>query len=53
MRVLTHTITAGEGGQTVKQLLHDLWGISGAFLSRLKFRQAIAVDGVPAVGGRV
>lgn len=53
MRVLTHTVTAGEGGQTVKQLLHDLWGISGAFLSRLKFRQAIAVDGVPVTVRRV
>lgn len=53
MRVLTHTVSAGEGGQTVKQLLHDLWGISGAFLSRLKFRQAIAVDGVPVTVRRV
>lgn len=47
MRVLTHTVTAAEANRTVKQLLHGLWGISGSFLSRLKFRQAITVDGAP------
>lgn len=46
MRVLTHTVTAAEANRTVKQLLH-LWGISGSFLSRLKFRQAITVNGAP------
>lgn len=46
MRVLTHTVIEAEAGQPVKQLLH-LWGISGSFLSRLKFRQAITVDGAP------
>ena len=38
MRVLTHTVTAAEANRTVKQLLHGLWGVSGSFLSRLKFR---------------
>lgn len=47
MRVLTHTVIEAEAGQPVKQLLRDLWGISGSFLSRLKFRQAITVDGAP------
>ena len=47
MRVLTHTVTAAEANRTVKQLLHGLWGISGTFLSRLKFRQAITVNGAP------
>lgn len=47
MRVLTHTVTAAEANRTVKQLLHGLWGISGSFLSRLKFRQAITVNGAP------
>lgn len=47
MRVLTHTVIEAEAGQPVKQLLHGLWGISGSFLSRLKFRQAITVDGAP------
>lgn len=46
MRVLTHTVIEAEAGQPVKQLLH-LWGISGSFLSRLKFRQAITVNGAP------
>ena len=46
MRVLTHTVIEAEAGQPVKQLLH-LWGISGTFLSRLKFRQAITVNGAP------
>lgn len=45
MRVLTHTVTAGEDGQTVKRLLRGLWGISGGFLSRLKFRGGITVNG--------
>ena len=47
MRVLTHTVIEAEAGQPVKQLLRDLWGISGTFLSRLKFRQAITVNGAP------
>lgn len=47
MRVLTHTVIEAEAGQPVKQLLLHLWGISGSFLSRLKFRQAITVDGAP------
>lgn len=47
MRVLTHTVTAAEAGQPVKQLLLHLWGVSGSFLSRLKFRQAITVNGAP------
>lgn len=46
MRVLTHTVIEAEAGQPVKQLLY-LWGISGSFLSRLKFRQAITVNGAP------
>lgn len=46
MRVLTHTVIEAEAGQPVKQLLH-LWSISGSFLSRLKFRQAITVNGAP------
>ena len=45
MRVLTHTVIEAEAGQPVKQLLLHLWGISGSFLSRLKFRQAITVNG--------
>ena len=47
MRVLTHTVIEAEAGQPVKQLLHGLWGISGSFLSRLKFQQAITVNGAP------
>ena len=47
MRVLIHTVAAAETGRTVKQLLHGLWGVSGSFLSRLKFRQAVTVNGVP------
>lgn len=47
MRVLTHTVIEAEAGQPVKQLLLHLWGVSGSFLSRLKFRQAITVDGAP------
>ena len=46
MRVLTHTVIEAEAGQPVKQLLH-LWGISGSYLSRLKFRQAITGNGAP------
>ena len=47
MRILTHTVTPAEDGYTVKQLLRELWDISGSFLSRLKFRQAITVNGTP------
>lgn len=47
MRILTHTVTAAEDGQTAKQLLHGLWHISGSLLSRLKFRDAITANGVP------
>ena len=47
MRVLTHTVIEAEAGQPVKQLLLHLWGVSGSFLSRLKFRQAITVNGAP------
>ncbi len=47
MRILTHTVIEAEAGQPVKQLLLHLWGISGSFLSRLKFRQAITVNGAP------
>ncbi len=47
MRLLTHTVTAAEDGQSVKVLLRRLWGISGSFLSRLKFRQAVTVNGAP------
>lgn len=47
MRILTHTVTAAEDGQTAKQLLCGLWHISGSLLSRLKFRDAITANGVP------
>lgn len=47
MRILTHTVTAAEDGQTAKQLLRGLWHISGSLLSRLKFRDAITANGVP------
>ena len=47
MRILTHTVSAAEDGQTAKQLLHSLWRISGSLLSRLKFRNAITVNGAP------
>ncbi len=47
MRILTHTVTAAEDGQTAKQLLRSLWHISGSLLSRLKFRDAITANGVP------
>lgn len=47
MRILTHTVTVAEDGQTAKQLLRGLWHISGSLLSRLKFRDAITANGVP------
>ena len=47
MRILTHTVSAAEDGQTAQQLLHSLWRISGSLLSRLKFRNAITVNGAP------
>ena len=47
MRILTHTVTAAEDGQTAKQLLRSLWHISGSLLSRLKFRDVITANGVP------
>ena len=47
MRILTHTVTAAEDGQTAKQLLRSLWHISGNLLSRLKFRDVITANGVP------
>lgn len=47
MRILTHTVTENESGQSVKTLLRRLWRISGAFLSRLKFRGAVTVNGDP------
>lgn len=47
MRILTHTVTENENGQSVKTLLRRLWRISGAFLSRLKFRGAVTVNGDP------
>lgn len=45
MRILTHTVTGDEAGQTVKALLHGLWHIDNTLLSRLKFRNAITVNG--------
>ena len=47
MRILTHTVTEADNEQTVRQLLGRLWHISGGFLSRLKFRGAITVNGAP------
>lgn len=47
MRILTHTVTENESGQSVKTLLRRLWRISGTFLSRLKFRGAVTVNGDP------
>ena len=47
MRILTHTVTAGEDGLTVRQLLRSLWHIDHSLLSRLKFRNAITLNGVP------
>jgi hypothetical protein len=44
VRILTHTVTAAEDGQTAKQLLRGLWHISGSLLSRLKFRDAITAN---------
>ena len=48
MRILSHTVSAAQDGCTVKELLRGLWHISGSLLSRLKFRDAITVNGVPA-----
>lgn len=45
VRVLTHTVTASEDGQTVKTLLKSRWHISGSLLSRLKFRDALRLNG--------
>lgn len=45
MRLLTHTVAHGEDGQTVRQLLRTLWHIDHSFLSRLKFRGAITLNG--------
>lgn len=47
MRILTHTVTAGEDGLTVRQLLRSLWHIDHSLLSRLKFRDAITLNGAP------
>ena len=53
MRILSHTVSAAQNGGTVKELLRGLWHISGSLLSRLKFRDAITVNGVPAPVNRV
>ena len=53
MRILSHTVSAAQDGCTVKELLRGLWHISGSLLSRLKFRDAITVNGVPAPVNRV
>lgn len=47
MRVLSHTVTAAQDGRTVRELLRSLWHIDHALLSRLKFRGAITVNGLP------
>lgn len=47
MRILTHTVAAGEDGLTVRQLLRSLWHIDHSLLSRLKFRSAITLNGAP------
>lgn len=47
MRILTHTVAAGEDGLTVRQLLRSLWHIDHSLLSRLKFRNAITLNGTP------
>ena len=47
MRILTHTVAAGEDGLTVRQLLRSLWHIDHSLLSRLKFRNAITLNGAP------
>ena len=47
MRILTHTVVAGEDGLTVRQLLRSLWHIDHSLLSRLKFRNAITLNGAP------
>ena len=53
MRVLSHTVSAAGDGRTVKELLRGLWHISGSLLSRLKFRDAITVNGVPVPVNRI
>ena len=53
MRILSHTVSAAQDGCTVKELLRGLWHITGSLLSRLKFRDAITVNGVPAPVNRV
>lgn len=53
MRVLSHTVSAAEDGRTVKELLRGLWHISGSLLSRLKFRDALTVNGVPVPVNRL
>ena len=53
MRILSHTVSAAQDGCTVKELLRGLWHISGSRLSRLKFRDAITVNGVPVPVNRV
>ena len=53
MRILSHTVSAAQDGCTVKELLRGLWHISGSLLSRLKFRDAITVNSVPAPVNRV
>lgn len=53
MRVLSHTVSAAEDGRTVKELLRGLWHISGSLLSRLKFRGALTVNGVPVPVNRL
>ena len=53
MRVLFHTVSAAQDGRSVKELLRGLWHISGSLLSRLKFRDAITVNGVPVPVNRV
>lgn len=47
MRVLRHIVTAAEDGQTVKAVLRERWHIAGSLLRRLKFRNAITVNGQP------
>ena len=47
MRILIHTVAAGEDGLTVRQLLRSLWHIDHSLLSRLKFRNAITLNGAP------
>lgn len=47
MRVLRHIVTAAEDGQTVKAVVKARWHITGSLLRRLKFRNAITVNGQP------